>query len=108
MLIFFVILFRIQPNMSDAMQKKEDCPLVLVEWLDSVRPIPEWRYLQDFGPYSAIKCTSVGWLLQDGDVKVLAPNMGHTEDEENVQACGVIQIPTCSVIRQVRLKEWRD
>ena len=82
------------------------CSLVLIEWEDSARPIPEWRHLSDFGHSGAIKCASVGWLLHDGeDKKVLAPNMGDVEDERNIQACGVIQIPTRCVTRIRRLEE---
>lgn len=85
---------------------KKDCPLVLIEWEDSARPIPEWRYLSDFKNSGPVKCASVGWLLYDGDdKKVLAPNMGEIEDEHNIQACGVIQIPSRSVTRIHRVEE---
>lgn len=84
------------------------CSLVLIEWEDSVRLIPEWRHISDFSYSGVVKCASVGWLLHDGeDKKVLAPNMGDVEDEHNVQACGVIQIPT-RCITKVTLLEEKD
>lgn len=83
-----------------------DCSLVLIEWEDSARPIPEWRHLSEFAQSGVVKCASVGWLLHDGeDKKVLAPNMGDMDDEHNMQACGVIQIPTRCVTRVVLLEE---
>ena len=55
----------------------KDCPLVMIEWEDSAQPLPNWRYLADFEADGAVLCTSVGWLIHDGeDVKALAPNMG--------------------------------
>lgn len=86
-----------------------DCPLVLVEWLDSARPVAAWQHLSDFEPGSVIECSSVGWLIHDGDdLKAIAANLGHTSDEENVQACGVIRIPTCCVTRIVTLNEGEN
>ena len=80
--------------------------LVLIEWEDSARPDPDWRWMSDFGKPSIMKCRSVGWLVHDGDdVKSLVPNRGQYQDEESDQACGLIRIPTRSVIRTVRLVE---
>ena len=80
-------------------------PLVLVEWEDSARPAPEWRFVSDIEAPSAVRCNSVGWLIHDGaDVKALAPNMGDLDREEAAQACGVIRIPTRCVVRMTRLK----
>ena len=59
----------------------KDCPLVMIEWEDSAQPLPNWRYLADFEADGAVLCTSVGWLIHDGeDVKALAPNMGGAQD----------------------------
>lgn len=56
---------------------KDTCPLVLVEWEDSMRPAPEWMYLRDFKAGDICKCVSVGFLVYDGeDKKVLAPQYG--------------------------------
>jgi hypothetical protein len=49
----------------------------------------------------------VGWLIHDGkDVKALAPNMADIGDEEeDMQALGIIHIPAPAVKRIVALTE---
>lgn len=80
--------------------------LVMIEWLDSARPISQWQHLSDYQCRDVIKCVSVGFLVHDGDrVKGLAPNMGDVDDEENIQACGIIHIPTCSITKITALEE---
>lgn len=82
------------------------CDLVMIEWLDSSQPLPGWRYLSDMPPAEVVSCVSVGWLLGDGDeVKVLAPNMGNLDDEDAMQASGIIRIPACCVKRVAKLVE---
>ena len=83
-----------------------DAPLVLVEWEDSAQPIPCWIRLSEFEPSTVVSCVSVGWLIQNDErMKVLAPNMGEVEDAEQIQASGIIRIPTSAVTRIVRLRE---
>jgi hypothetical protein len=49
----------------------DNCPLVLIRWLDSRQPCAAWRYLADVGEPKAVECATVGWLLKDNtDVKV--------------------------------------
>ncbi len=82
------------------------CPLVMIEWEDSRQPVAAWTRLSDFEAPTPVQCVSVGWLIHDGKrVKVLAPNMGDVDSDGNVQASGLIQIPTRCVVRQSRLKE---
>lgn len=82
------------------------CSLVLIEWQDSAQPTPSWRYLSDFEEKSAVLCSSVGWLIHDGDdVKALAPNMGSLTDESSVQVSGVIRIPASCIIKVTELYE---
>ena len=82
-----------------------DCPLVMIEWEDSYRPMPAWIHLSDFEAQTPSKCMSVGWLIYDGeDAKALAPNMGGLDDD-NVQACGIMHIPARCIIRTVTLIE---
>ena len=81
-----------------------DCRLVIVKWRDSRRPVDSWCRLSDFADASAVECASVGWLLSDGDVKVLAPNMGDI-DSDDPQCIGAIQIPAEAVISMVSLGE---
>lgn len=80
--------------------------LVLIEWLDSARPEPGWRYLSDAPALEVVNCVSVGWLVGDSKrVKMLAPNIGDVESGESVQASGFIRIPTVAILRQVDLIE---
>jgi hypothetical protein len=79
-------------------------PLVLITWEDSVRPQGAWVWLEDFEIGKVVLIKSVGWLLADGDVKALAPNIGGT-DGPTEQACGIIHIParcvvSCEVLAQ--------
>lgn len=69
-----------------------NCRLVLIEWEDSTRPVPEWSWLANHTWEAVVKCRSVGWLVHDGaDVKALAPNLG--DEGDDMQVCGVIRIP---------------
>jgi hypothetical protein len=81
------------------------CRLVMIDWEDSAQPSPSWEHLASFEPPSAVRCSSVGWLIHDGhDVKALAPNMGAIGNE-NVQVSGVIRIPARCIVRVVELDE---
>ena len=85
-----------------------DAPLVLVEWEDSTQPVPQWKYLADYEKAGAVKCASVGWLIQDDKhTKALAPNIGDLGTDDSAQASGVIRIPVRCITRIVRLKERR-
>lgn len=93
-------------NLETPFQRNKDCPLVLVEWEDSRRPVASWQYLADVDVSTVVACVSVGWLINDDKkIKALAPNIGDIEDEECAQACGIIRIPTRSITRIVQLSE---
>lgn len=80
--------------------------LVLIEWEDSRRPDAEWKHLVGGHEWTQVKCASVGWLMLDNDqIKVLAPNMGDIDDASNMQLSGEIVIPTSCVLSIVRLIE---
>lgn len=82
------------------------CPLVLIEWLDSVQPQSAWQRLAGWKAGAAVRIASVGWLIKDGKkVKALAPNMGGIDEKTDVQVSGVIHIPTCCVVSIKRLEE---
>lgn len=82
------------------------CPLVLVEWEDSRQPSSSWVRLSTLEPPTAVRCVSVGWLIHDGaSVKALASNMGDVDDENSVQASGVIRIPARCITRLTELDE---
>ena len=79
--------------------------MVMIEWVDSARPIAEWQYLIDYKKAKPISCISEGFLIcDDDDVKALAPNMGEINGE-NLQVCGIIHIPTCSISKITELTE---
>lgn len=83
-----------------------DCPLVMIEWEDSVQPVGAWTHLAGYKPAPTMRIASVGWLIHDGkDSKSLAPNIGGLEDEHSAQMTGVIQIPTRCVVSVQKLKE---
>lgn len=72
--------------------------LVQIDWVDSRQPISHWQWVDEMEKSSIVECSSVGWLVEDGTVKVLAANMGDTGDKKK-QVSGVIQIPAQSVVR---------
>lgn len=83
-----------------------DCPLVMIEWEDSLQPVGAWTHLAGYKPAPMMRISSVGWLIHDGeDTKSLAPNIGGLEDECSAQVTGVIQIPARCVVSVQKLKE---
>lgn len=80
-------------------------PLVMVEWEDSAQPVAQWSYLADWETGQAVRCTSVGWLIDDGEVKALAANVAEFSDTGRAQISGVMRIPARAVVRIVRLSE---
>lgn len=81
-------------------------PLVLIKWVDSAQPISGWHHLSDLKDYQkVISCYSVGWLIYDDNkIKMLAPNVGDPNDDNNIQGCGVMRIPTVAVKKIIKLK----
>jgi len=72
----------------------DETPLVLIEWRDSAQPTPQWQFLSDYEPCDAIICSSVGYLVYDGEMtKGLAQNLGCGVSEDSIQASGIIHIP---------------
>jgi hypothetical protein len=80
--------------------------LVQVEWKDAKQPISAWQHLSNIAGNKPLNCVSVGYLIRDDDVaKVLAPNMADIESELNIQASGIITIPSGCVTRILKLVE---
>ena len=80
--------------------------LLLVEWVDSARPIPEWVSLHDLPNAEIVECVSVGWKVAESDeVLMLAPNLGDVKSGGSSQACGIISIPKAAITRAVGLIE---
>lgn len=79
--------------------------LVLVEWEDSGQSAPQWQWLSDVHVASAIRCQTVGFLIQDDSaIKVVAQNVGDLDESDARQVSGVIRIPTRAVTRITSLK----
>jgi len=77
----------------------------LIEWLDSARPSPDWRFVSDLPPLESVRCMSVGWVVaEDSTTLMLAPNVGDA-DSDSPQACGFLRVPKRSVVRRVSLVE---
>ncbi|MGF7211595.1 hypothetical protein GGE65_006212 [Skermanella aerolata] len=90
-------------------EEPQTCPLVLVEWEDSTQPVSSWQWITSYKEPDIVTCASVGWLIHDGaDVKALAPNLGHSDEQRAVQVSGVIRIPTRCVTRITVLAEKDD
>lgn len=88
------------------MEKNIQPKLVLIEWEDSCQPLPAWRHIADLPESRVIQCCSVGWLVSEANgVKMVAPNMGDIDSEDNLQASGIIRIPEAAITRMVELKE---
>src|ERR1700722_9014631 len=78
--------------------------LVLVEWEDSGQPAPQWQWLSDVRISSAVRCHTVGFLIQDDrTVKVVAQNLGDLESDAR-QVPGVIRIPARAVTQITALR----
>ncbi len=86
------------------MTASPDCRLVLIEWLDSRRPLSDWMYLKDTPDPEPLRCASVGWLLRDGAVKILCQTIGDASDD-SPSGMGMLQIPACSVVSVSVLRE---
>lgn len=58
--------------------------LVLVEWEDSRTADGGWRYIKDACELKAVKCQTVGWLLeQTPTLLLIAQSVGDLSGEES-------------------------
>lgn len=69
--------------------------LVMIEWLDARLVRPQWTLLEDVPAPKPMKAKSVGWLVRDGDVKVIVQTVGDVDDHP--QGTGMVHIPACMV-----------
>jgi hypothetical protein len=85
-------------------QSKDRYRLVRVEWEDSARPIPGWQWVDEYELPETVRCVSVGYLVADAKSAIaVAPNLGDLE-QPRAQACGIIRIPRCAIVKMVDLK----
>lgn len=88
------------------MRKQEECQLVMIEWEDSTQPQGRWQWLSGVETPKIVRCLSVGFMIRDTDeVKTLAPNLGNVDCDGDVQASGLISIPTRAVLRICKIRE---
>jgi hypothetical protein len=91
---------------TPAFEKLPRCSLVLIEWEDSTQPHGPWQWLSAVRVPKVVRCVSVGFLIQSTEkVKTLAPNLGNIDLDEDVQASGLISIPTKAVLRITLIRE---
>jgi hypothetical protein len=85
---------------------RNDCPLVIVRWLDSAQPLPAWQYLSALPRTRPVECATVGWLLKDdADIKVVCQSVGDLDNPKNAQASGIMTIPARCVLSIEKLTE---
>ena len=78
---------------------RDDCPLVIIRWLDSRQPCGQWRFLAALPDTKPVEVATVGWLLKDrDDVKVVCQSVGDLNNPSNAQASGIMTIPTRCVL----------
>lgn len=83
-------------------------PLVMVEWVDSKQPSPQWQWLNGFEAPEVSRMTSVGFLVQDTKTQIsVALSLGAAASDGDVQINGVMQIPRRSILRMRRLNVAR-
>lgn len=79
--------------------------LVLIEWLDSIHSTGHWERLDEYEPFEAFKCSTVGYLVHDGSMtKGLAQSVADPDDSKNTQVSGITYIPTCSIIKITEMR----
>lgn len=84
----------------------ETCPLVLITWEDSRQPRGAWVYISDLEQPRPVRCVTVGWLLKnEPDAKVVAQSMGDVENDDDMQAGGVMVIPARCILSIDLLEE---
>ena len=62
--------------------------LLLVEWDDSRTADSGWRYLGEPGGAEAVKCRTVGWLIEEGDSALLLAQSLGDEATDAAQSMG--------------------
>lgn len=77
--------------------------LVLVEWEDSRTADGGWRYIKDVCELKAVKCQTVGWLLEQTPTSLLiAQSVGDLSDDES-QTMGRTAIAVRQITKVVDL-----
>jgi hypothetical protein len=81
--------------------------LFVVEWVDSLQPVPSWRMMDDLPKLETANCNSVGWLVgEDASAIMLAPNVADL-GTETAQGSGFMRIPK-ACITKARQLSWEN
>jgi hypothetical protein len=80
-------------------------PLVLIEWEDSSQPASRWYALSELEAEEPALCRTVGFLVGDGLVKLVAHSIGGYH--QNSHAAGIIRIPSRAITKLTRLSPRR-
>ena len=77
--------------------------LVLIEWEDSRTADGGWRYIKDASGLGAVKCRTVGWILeQTPTALLLAQSVGDLDGDES-QTMGRTAIAVRQITKVVDL-----
>lgn len=81
------------------MNEHNKFPLVMIEWYDSLSSGGRWRSVFEMHDMEPFICRSVGWLVVDGETKVIVPHLYDSDEEYNTEAsgCGEMAIPGAAV-----------
>ena len=90
------------PRAKDEGPKKPP-RLVLIEWLDSRNATEHWEHFSE-ADRTVSRCRSVGWLMEDGEVKLVMPHLADVE-KDDPQTYGGLAIPASAVVKLVDLAE---
>lgn len=78
----------------------EPMTLVLVLWDDSMQPTTGWCWLKDVPQRAAASIQTVGWVLRSNPNHIaLTASLSLPDEDGEQQVCGVIIIPTCSILK---------
>jgi len=85
------------------MDKENDYPLVLIEWLDARGVESDWIFLDQFKPLGLCHNYTVGYLIPNPDSSylIIAQNISA---EKDTQMCGIMYIPTVTILRKHFIK----
>jgi len=79
--------------------------IVKVTWLDSYGATPSWQEIDDAKGYIALRCHSIGYLLEDEkDYIKIAPHYAAETEQTLEQVSGVMSIPRICVVEIKKLK----
>ena len=90
------------------MDKENTYPLIFIEWQDARDANKEWQHLDDFEPEGLATIRTVGYLIpnpdRDPSYLTTAQTISVAKDKKDTQICGIIYIPTATIVRKHFIK----